>query len=58
MDFRTECEANEKRCLSENKCVQKNWVCDGEKDCRDGSDETDNFCSKLFSIIEFLILMR
>jgi hypothetical protein len=32
------CEPNEFRCRND-KCVQKMWLCDGDDDCGDGSDE-------------------
>ena len=32
------CEPNEFRCAN-NRCVQKMWLCDGDDDCGDRSDE-------------------
>ena len=42
-----ECEPNEMQCHNE-KCVQKIWVCDGEDDCGDNSDELN--CRKFYLI--------
>jgi hypothetical protein len=39
-----ECQPNEKACKN-GKCIQKIWLCDGEKDCDDGGDE--EFCCNI-----------
>lgn len=41
------CEPNEYQC-SNRRCVFKSWVCDGDDDCGDGSDEVT--CGELYSL--------
>ncbi|KAI1884876.1 hypothetical protein AGOR_G00214380, partial [Albula goreensis] len=39
-----ECETHQWQC-SNKKCIPEAWQCDGEDDCRDGSDEDPAHCS-------------
>ena len=32
---------------SNGRCITKDLLCDGEDDCDDGSDETEDVCGKL-----------
>lgn len=34
------CSADAFQCPDSNKCVPQHWVCDGDKDCPDGADES------------------
>ena len=34
-----ECPQNHFRCNDTGRCIPTVWVCDGDKDCKDGSDE-------------------
>ena len=60
------CGKDEFRCIGENhggpfysgrirdryaQCIPQTWVCDGEADCRDGSDENQHCDSKAFSFL-------
>uniref|UniRef100_T1I525 Uncharacterized protein n=1 Tax=Rhodnius prolixus TaxID=13249 RepID=T1I525_RHOPR len=39
-----ECKLRQFRC-NNTKCVQLSWMCDGENDCGDNSDETAPQCA-------------
>jgi len=39
------CTSGEFRCRSNDSCIQDRWVCDGTKDCQDGSDEAEDICT-------------
>lgn len=36
-----ECTELQFKCRTTGKCINIAWKCDGDKDCRDGSDEED-----------------
>ncbi|WAQ95428.1 hypothetical protein MAR_028118 [Mya arenaria] len=33
-------------CNVSRKCIHKDWICDGDNDCRNGEDEAASACSK------------
>ncbi|CAF1445644.1 unnamed protein product [Adineta steineri] len=44
------CQPNEISCsnrIQGRKCVEKYWMCDGDRDCDDGSDEEQRYCDLL-----------
>ena len=47
IDNRTEvCKADEFACLEHHFCVHSSWTCDGDRDCPDGSDESQEVCKE------------
>ena len=38
------CTDTEFRCLNKFYCIHKTWLCDGDTDCPDGSDESVQIC--------------
>lgn len=46
------CSENQFRCDG-SVCFPKYWVCDGDKDCNDGSDEDEKYCKGVCSEQQF-----
>ena len=40
------CKSYEFECVDDGRCIHENWVCDGEEDCFDSSDESQN-CTRI-----------
>lgn len=45
------CDVGEFHCLDKETCIPEAWLCDGEPDCPDDSDETDTICKSLIPSI-------
>ena len=41
-----ECSAGFVQCMNSSVCVSRRWLCDGDDDCGDGSDENSVFCEE------------
>ena len=39
------CQPDEYSCKTENKCLHRNWICDGDADCKGMDDESAAVCS-------------
>ncbi|XP_063688391.1 very low-density lipoprotein receptor-like [Bolinopsis microptera] len=46
------CKGEQVKCPGGLQCIWENYICDGEEDCIDGSDENGTFC-KGFTCIEY-----
>lgn len=47
------CDVGEFHCHNHDTCVPEDWLCDGEPDCPDESDETDHVCKFLIPSISY-----
>lgn len=41
------CPESDFKCKSSGRCILESWRCDGDADCKDGSDEDPAVCRKL-----------
>ncbi|XP_045211106.2 neurotrypsin-like [Mercenaria mercenaria] len=40
------CRDSQFKCSRDSKCIPRSWLCDGRRDCHDGSDELQLFCNR------------
>ena len=48
----SDCGKNSFVCANQGDCIHKEWVCDGDRDCTDGSDESEETCGPVVSCSE------
>lgn len=51
MDCVTECKEDQFRCKNKAHCIPVRWLCDGIRDCVDGSDEENCDRGKVFECV-------
>ncbi len=56
------CSPGRVKCGNNNVCIVRHWLCDGDDDCGDNSDETPTFCAmttcqpgKIYHVLGFSI---
>lgn len=45
------CDIGEFHCIDRKTCIPEAWLCDGEPDCPDDSDETDQTCKSNHALL-------
>ena len=52
------CEENQFLCLNGESCVNVDWMCDGDADCTDHSDENQDHCKEYLGKFCYPILRK
>ena len=52
------CYTSEFLCQTENKCIPRSWVCDGNPDCKDGADEQISAGCGMFTFIAVILCFQ
>ncbi|KAI5710365.1 hypothetical protein M8J75_008022 [Diaphorina citri] len=52
-----ECKKTEFRC-NNGRCIPQAWVCEGEDDCKDNSDETAKECHEMQTVFVRIVLRK